>query len=78
MYKLLIRPVLFLFDPEKIHHAVFSLLGILFAIPGLKFLFGFFYRVKSKKFERDVFGLKFPNPIGLAAGFDKDGILNEN
>jgi dihydroorotate dehydrogenase len=75
MYKLLIRPFFFLFDPEKIHHFAFSSIKLVFAIPGMKFLWRKMYVIEDKRLEREVFGLKFPNPVGLAAGFDKDGKL---
>lgn len=75
MYKLLIRPIFFLFDPEKIHHFTFSLVKNLAYIPGMKFLWNLIYGVSNKKLEREYFGLKFPNPVGLAAGFDKDAKL---
>ncbi|TAL59395.1 MAG: dihydroorotate dehydrogenase (quinone), partial [Bacteroidetes bacterium] len=68
MYKLLIRPILFLFPPESAHHLVVFLLKI----PGVSSLMGLLYMHKNQKLERTVFGLKFPNPVGLAAGFDKD------
>lgn len=75
MYKLLIRPFFFLFDPEKIHHFAFSSIKLVLAIPGMKFLWRKMYVIEDKRLEREVFGLKFPNPVGLAAGFDKDGKL---
>lgn len=75
MYKALIRPILFSFDPEKIHHFTFNSIKILFKIPLVKTITGFFYKTKHPKLEREVFGLKFPNPVGLAAGFDKDAKL---
>lgn len=75
MYKLIIRPILFLFDPEKVHYFTFSLIRILFKIPGISLLFKCIYEVKDKRLETEVFGLKFKNPIGLAAGFDKDATL---
>lgn len=75
MYKLLIRPFFFLFDPEKIHHFAFSSIKLVLAIPGMKFLWRKIYVIEDKRLEREVFGLKFPNPVGLAAGFDKDGKL---
>ncbi len=74
MYKLLIRPILFSFDPEKIHHFTFSMLRFLNEI-GLGGLFRNTYKIKNKKLERQLFGLTFPNPVGLAAGFDKDAKL---
>lgn len=75
MYKLLIRPILFCFDPEQVHHFTFSLIRFLNKIPGFGKLFQLIYEVKNPKLEREVFGLKFKNPVGLAAGFDKDAKL---
>ena len=75
MYKLLIRPLLFLFDPEKVHYFTFSLIRILSKIPGISALFESLYTVNDKRLETEVFGLKFKNPVGLAAGFDKDAVL---
>ena len=75
MYKLLIRPLLFLFDPEKVHYFTFSLIRILSKIPGIPSLFESLYTVNDKRLETEVFGLKFKNPVGLAAGFDKDAVL---
>ena len=75
MYKLLIRPILFWFDPEEVHYFTFSLIRILSKIPGFTSLFKSLYLVNDKRLEREVFGLKFKNPVGLAAGFDKDAKL---
>lgn len=75
MYKLLIRPVLFWFDPERVHYFTFSLIRFLCKIPGFPSLFRSLYEVKDKRLETEVFGLKFKNPVGLAAGFDKDAKL---
>ncbi|CAM3613695.1 quinone-dependent dihydroorotate dehydrogenase [Flavobacterium gelidilacus] len=75
MYRLLIRPILFKFDPEKVHHFTFSLIRFLHKIPFVGSLINSYYEVKSLKLEREVFGLKFKNPVGLAAGFDKDAKL---
>ncbi|MCL4164119.1 UNVERIFIED_CONTAM: hypothetical protein GTU68_050876 [Idotea baltica] len=65
MYKLLLRPLFFSFDPEKIHHFTFSLIKI----------FRSLYVVENKRLERNLFGLTFKNPVGLAAGFDKNAVL---
>lgn len=74
MYKFLIRPVLFLFDPEAVHH--FSFWAIkLFSKLGFSGLFRKIFDVKDPKLEREVFGVKFKNPVGLAAGFDKNAKL---
>jgi len=75
MYKLVIRPLLFCFDPEQVHHFTFSLIRVLNKIPGFGGLFRAIYEVENPKLEREVFGLKFKNPVGLAAGFDKDAKL---
>lgn len=68
MYKLLIQPVLFLFSPETSHNIVASFLKI----PGVPWLLRMAYNYENPKLERKVFGFTFPNPVGLAAGFDKD------
>ena len=75
MYKFLIRPVLFRFDPEDVHHFTFSFLKFIQRIPFVAHLFRSLYVVKSPALEREVFGIKFPNPVGLAAGFGKDAKL---
>lgn len=77
MYKFLIRPFLFLFNAEKVHHFSFSAIRVLSKI-GFSRLFQTLYSLNDIRLEREVFGLKFKNPIGLAAGFDKDArIYNE-
>ncbi len=75
MYKAIIRPIFFLFDPEKIHYFTFSLIRTLCKIPLVSNLFRSLYQVKDKKLERNLFGLTFKNPVGLAAGFDKNAVL---
>jgi len=75
MYKLIIRPILFLFDPEKVHHFTFTILKIVFKIPFVASLTRKIYQVQDKKLERNLFGLTFKNPVGLAAGFDKNALL---
>ncbi len=75
MYKLLLRPILFCFDPEKVHHFTFSLIRTISIIPGISNLFRTIYLIEDKRLERQLFGLTFKNPVGLAAGFDKDAKL---
>ena len=75
MYKFLIKPILFLFDPEWVHHAVFYLLKVIHRIPGMGSMIRALYHIKDQRLERKLFGLTFPNPVGLAAGFDKDAKL---
>jgi len=74
MYKLLIRPFLFLLDPEKVHHLSFIIIKLLSKI-GFSGLFRFLYLIDDERLEREVFGIKFKNPVGLAAGFDKNANL---
>ena len=75
MYKLLLKPLFFLFDPEFVHHTVFKLIKLSNKIPGISNVIRSIYVVKDKRLERHLFGLNFPNPVGLAAGFDKDAKL---
>lgn len=72
MYKSIIRKLLFLFDAEKVHHFTFSLLKIGFKIPFISTIVKASYKVEDKRLERNLFGLRFKNPVGLAAGFDKN------
>lgn len=72
MYKSIIRPILFLLQPETVHHLVVVLLRLFFYIPGIKILFTKWFTINSPVLERTVFGLNFSNPVGLAAGFDKN------
>jgi dihydroorotate dehydrogenase len=74
MYRLFIRPILFLFDPERVHYWSFSSIKFLSSI-GLSGLFKALFLVEDKRLERELFGLKFKNPVGLAAGFDKNAVL---
>lgn len=77
MYKLIIRPILFLFATEAIHHFTFRFLKLIHYIPGVGFVLRSIYTVKNEKLKRTVFGVTFDNPIGLAAGFDKDAKLTD-
>ncbi len=72
MYKLLIRPFLFLFDPERIHGTVIATLKVLDTIPFAKALLRVFFIPKTNLQPVKLFGLTFKNRIGLAAGFDKN------
>lgn len=74
MYRLFIRPILFLFDPEKVHYWSFSTIQFLSKL-GLSGLFKSLYLIEDTRLERELFGLKFKNPVGLAAGFDKNAAL---
>ena len=75
MYKLFIRRFLFLFDPEKIHYVTFSLIRFLCKVPFFSAIFRAMYLIEDKRLERNLFGITFKNPVGLAAGFDKNAVL---
>ena len=72
MYKTFVRPILFLFGPEKVHAMVFAILRALFFVPGIRKLVKVFSVAQSPQSAVNVLGLDFPNRVGLAAGFDKD------
>ena len=74
MYKL-IRSILFLFNPEKVHYLTASLINISLKIPGMKSLWNALFLVDNPKLKKTVFGLEFKNPVGLAAGFDKNASM---
>ena len=75
MYKKIIRPLFFCFDPENIHNWVFTFLNVIHKIPLVSVLSRALYKVNDNRLKRTVFGLEFENPVGLAAGFDKDAKL---
>lgn len=75
IYRSLIRPILFLFDPEKIHHLTFSALRFFCKLPGGKWLLTLLYSTDSFSLTTTLCGITFKNPVGLAAGFDKDARL---
>ncbi|MET2984084.1 quinone-dependent dihydroorotate dehydrogenase [Aureibaculum conchae] len=74
MYKL-IRKLLFLFDPEKVHHFTFSWIKFTFKLPFVRSVVKSNFKVEDPKLERKLFGLTFKNPVGLAAGMDKNALL---
>lgn len=71
MYKF-VRSILFLFSAEKAHYLASDLLRFLLFIPGTKKIIHSIYQIEDKTLEKNLFGLKFKNPVGLAAGFDKN------
>lgn len=62
-------------DPEKAHHFTFALIRILHKIPGIGLILKAVYCYEDPKLEKRLFGLNFKNPVGLAAGMDKDAKL---
>lgn len=74
MYSI-IRSILFQFDPEKVHYLTTNSLKNILRIPGVKLLFKALFFENDKRLERNVTGLVFKNPVGLAAGFDKNAAM---
>ncbi len=70
MYKLLIKPFFFLFNPEKAHYLAMDLLKFTTKIPGGKIILKSIFKAKENRIV--IAGIEFPNKVGLAAGFDKD------
>ena len=71
MYKTVIRPLLFMFPPETVHHWVVNILHITFRIPGVKKIVRNLYQFDNPALTTELFGIRFPNKVGMAAGFDK-------
>jgi dihydroorotate dehydrogenase len=71
LYERFLKPILFAMDPENTHHLAIATLQIMSRHPGL---LRFLHRSSPTNLEKEVFGLRFPNPIGLAAGFDKNAV----
>lgn len=72
MYKL-IRPILFKLSPERAHNITLRMLGVARMIPLLGKALRLFFKYDDPSLRRNLFGLEFPNPVGLAAGIDKNG-----
>ncbi len=75
VYQQIVRPLLFKMDPEKVHHLTASTIKNLYQLPLAAAISRGLFQISDPSLEREVFGLKFPNPVGLAAGFDKDAHL---
>lgn len=73
MYKSIIKPFFFRFGPEWVHHRVMAMLKFLLGIPVVRLLVRKMMVVDDPRLSKQLFGLTFPNPVGMAAGFDKEG-----
>lgn len=72
MYKTL-RPLIYLLTPEQAHHVTIALLQLAGNLPPTNALLRAMFRARQPGPAVNLFGLEFPNPIGMAAGYDKDG-----
>jgi dihydroorotate dehydrogenase len=70
----LVRPLLFRADPERVHNATLQLLRMAGRLPPVRGLLARLFRVDDSRLEVEVFGVRFRNPVGLAAGYDKNGV----
>ncbi len=78
MYKKLIKPILFAISIERAHHLVIKMLRLAGMLPCGRWILRKAWSVEHPSLEREVFGVHFRNPIGLAAGFDRNGeVVNE-
>ena len=77
LYKGLVRPILFRIDPEKIHDIFIKTGKVLGDFSVFKALTALFFQYKNPKLEQEILGMKFENPIGLAAGFDKNADMTK-
>lgn len=73
MYKHLLKPILFRFNPETAHNMTFKGLSLLRHIPFARSIIRSIYKKEYPSLEREVFGIRFSNPVGLAGGLDKNG-----
>ncbi|MEX0660903.1 MAG: quinone-dependent dihydroorotate dehydrogenase [Balneolaceae bacterium] len=74
-YKYLIRPILFKLEADRAHNLTVKAVSKLVKFPGAKGVTGALYRSNHPSLHQKIWGLNFDNPIGLAAGFDKNGTL---
>jgi dihydroorotate dehydrogenase len=72
LYKRLLRPILFGFDAESVHRFAMRALGLVLALAPVRAVFRAYYQVGDARLEQSLWGLGFENPVGLAAGFDKN------
>ncbi len=73
MYRFLLRPLFFALNAERAHHLTMALFRFVLAIPGIRWCWKAMYSCSNPALEKQIMGLAFANPVGLAAGFDKDG-----
>lgn len=73
MYKHLLKPILFSFNPETAHNMIFSALSFMRYVPFARPIMRALYKKESPNLAKVVFGIQFPNPVGLAGGLDKNG-----
>lgn len=71
----IVKSILFLLSAERAHHLTLKLLRFSMIIPGIPYLMKRFYAIRHKKLRKTLWGIEFPNPVGLAAGLDKNAVV---
>jgi dihydroorotate dehydrogenase len=75
IYQTIIRPIIFKLDPEQAHELTLNALRLVGSLSALRWAVRWMYAAHSREeISVEAFGLKFSNPVGLAAGYDKDGL----
>ena len=74
-YKLIFKNIFFLFDAEKVHDFIIKFGKLLGSNSITRFKTRLLFNFEDKKLEQNIWGINFKNPVGLAAGFDKNGYL---
>lgn len=77
VYKIMLKPIFFKFDPEKVHNSVSSAGRFLGKHSFTKKIIALFFNYKNPILEQTILGIKFTNPVGLSAGFDKNAELTD-
>jgi len=77
VYKRFLKPLFFSLDPETAHHLTMSLFKLALKIPGAKYFISQTFTTRYSSQSKTIMGLQFKNPVGLAAGFDKNATYIE-
>lgn len=77
LYKKIAKPIFFRFDPEDVHDGMMVAAKFLGSNLLTRSLTRLFFSYSNKKLEQEILGIKFKNPIGLAAGFDKNAVITQ-
>ena len=77
LYKIFLKRIFFLFDPETVHDRMVNSGKFLGSYLITKNITTFLFSYSNEKLEQNILGIDFANPIGLAAGFDKDAYLTD-
>ncbi len=77
LYKVLAKPIFFILDPEFVHDRITSVGNLLGSFPLTRYITKILFSFEDKTLQQEILGINFKNPIGLAAGFDKNAELTQ-